>query len=123
MRQLIAANWKMNKTAEEAISFIKDFKKLIKNIKNAEIVICPPFTSLQTVSKELKDSNIKLGAQNMHFESLGAYTGEISPVMLKKIGCEYVILGHSERREFFGEKDGIINKKVISALNNGLKTR
>jgi len=121
MQQLIAANWKMNKTINEAVSFISEFKKLIKDIKNAEIVICPPFTSLQAVSKELKNSNIKLGAQNMHFENAGAFTGEISPLMLKEIGCEYVILGHSERREFFNETDDLINKKVAAALKNGLK--
>lgn len=121
MKKLIAANWKMNKTAEEAVSFIKEFKGLAKGVKNAEIVICPPFTALQSTSKELKGSNIKLGAQNMHFEDTGAYTGEISPVMLKEIGCEYVILGHSERRENFGETNELINKKVIAALKHGLK--
>ncbi len=121
MQQLIAANWKMNKTAKEAVSFIKEFKKLIKGVKDAEIVICPPFTILESVSKELKGNNIKLGAQNMHFENSGAYTGEVSPIMLREIGCEYVILGHSERREFFNENDVLINKKVVSALKNGLK--
>ena len=121
MRQLIAANWKMNKTIKEAVSFISEFKKLIKNIKNVEIVICPPFTSLQAVSDELKGSNIDLGAQNMHFEDAGAYTGEVSPLMLKEIGCEYVVLGHSERREFFNENDDLTNKKVIAALKHGLK--
>ena len=120
MKKLIAANWKMNKTAKEAISFMKEFKKMIKN-KNAEVVICPSFTSLQAVSKELKGSNIKLGAQNMHFENSGAYTGEISALMLKELGCEYIILGHSERREFFGEDGFLINKKVVAALDNSLK--
>ncbi|MBI2558396.1 triose-phosphate isomerase [Candidatus Woesearchaeota archaeon] len=121
MQQLIAANWKMNRTAKEAVSFIKKFKKLVKGVKDAEIVICPPFTIVELVSKELKNSNIKLGAQNMYFENAGAYTGEVSPIMLKEIGCEYVILGHSERREFFNEDNSLINKKVISALKNGLK--
>ena len=120
MKKLIAANWKMNKTVKEAISFMKEFNKMIKN-KNAEVVICPPFASLQAVSKELELSNIKLGAQNMHFENSGAYTGEISPLMIRELGCEYVILGHSERREFFGEDDFLINKKVIAALDNSLK--
>ena len=120
MKKLIAANWKMNKTVKESIEFVKEFKKLVKKIKNVYIVICPAFTALQAVSKALKGSDIKLGAQNMHFEDSGAYTGEISPAMLKEIGCEYVILGHSERREI-GENDLLINKKVIAALKHGLK--
>ena len=121
MKKLIAANWKMNKTVDSAVSFIKEFKKLIKNGKNAEIVICPPFTTLSELKKIIKNSNIKLGAQNMHLEEHGAYTGEISPLMIKELGCEYVILGHSERRELFGEDDSIINQKVISALSHSLK--
>ncbi|MBI2653303.1 triose-phosphate isomerase [Candidatus Woesearchaeota archaeon] len=120
MRQLIAANWKMNKAGKEAIQFIDEFKKLIKNIKYAEIVICPSFTALNEIKKSIINSKIKLGAQNMHFENSGAFTGEASPLMLKDVGCEYVILGHSERREFFTEDDELINKKVIAALNNGL---
>lgn len=119
MQKLVAANWKMNKTAKEAVSFAKEFKKL-KIGKGAEVVICPPFTALQAVSRELKESNIGLGAQNMHFEDACAYTGEISPLMLKELGCKYVILGHSERREFFCEDDIFINKKVIAALTHGL---
>ncbi|MBI2652704.1 triose-phosphate isomerase [Candidatus Woesearchaeota archaeon] len=122
MKKLIAANWKMNKSISEAISFIEEFKRLVSNEKNVDIVVCSPFTSLQAVANKLKGSgNIKLGAQNMHFEDSGAYTGEISPLMLKDIGCEYVILGHSERREFFDEDDFLINKKVIAALNHSLK--
>ena len=121
MKKLIAANWKMNKTAKEAVLFAKELKKLIGNNKNAEVVICAPFTALHAAAKELKGSSIKLGAQNMHFEESGAYTGEISPLMLKDAGCEYAILGHSDRREIFGEDDSLINKKVIAALNHGLK--
>ncbi|MBI1935371.1 triose-phosphate isomerase [Candidatus Woesearchaeota archaeon] len=120
MKKLIAANWKMNKTMEGASSFIGEFRKLAKG-SDAEIAICPPFTILAEMKKLVAGSGIMLGAQNMHFEASGAYTGEISPLMLKEIGCEYVILGHSERREFFGEKDEQIHKKIISALNNGLK--
>ncbi|MBS3106033.1 triose-phosphate isomerase [Candidatus Woesearchaeota archaeon] len=121
MKKLIAANWKMNKSVEESVSFINEFKKIIKNEKNADVVICPPFTALATLSKELKNSKIKLGAQNMHFEDAGAFTGEISPLMLKDMECEYVILGHSERREIFNESDFLINKKIIAALKHGLK--
>ena len=120
MKKLIAANWKMNKTAAEAVSTADELKKLAGKEKNADVVICPSFTSLQSVAKELEGSNIKLGAQNMHFEDSGAYTGYISPLMLKDTGCEYVILGHSERREFFGEADLLINKKVLSALKHGI---
>lgn len=121
MKALIAANWKMNKSIKEAASFVEDFKKLVKNAKNVDVVICPPFTLLFKLNQSLKNSGIKLGAQNMHFEEKGAYTGEISPLMLKDAGCEYVILGHSERRQYFNEMDDLINKKVKSALKNKLK--
>ncbi len=121
MRKIIVANWKMNKTINEAIFLAKGLKKLLKDERSAEIVICPPFTALQAVSKELKGSKIKLGAQNMHYEKSGAYTGEISAVMLKDIGCSYIILGHSERRDFFGETNLLINKKIVAALDSSLK--
>ena len=121
LMKLIAANWKMNKTVAEAVLFIKELKSLVKDKKNIDITVCPPFTSLQSAAKELKGSGIKLGAQNMHFEDAGAYTGETSPSMLKEVGCEYVILGHSERREIFNEDDVLINKKIIAALKNNLK--
>ena len=121
MKKLIAANWKMNKTAAEAVSLIKELKRLIKSEKNIEIVICPSFTNLHAVSRELNKTKIKLGAQNMYFEDSGAYTGEISPVMLKEIKCEFVILGHSERREFFKEDDLLVNKKLLSAIRHKLK--
>lgn len=120
MKKLIAANWKMNKTVSEAVSAIKELKKIANSIKNADIAVFPPFTSLYAVSEELKGSGIGIGAQNMHFEDSGAYTGEISPSMVKEIGCKYVILGHSERRLFFGEDDSLINKKIIAALNHSL---
>lgn len=121
MKKLIIANWKMNKNVSEAVSLAKELKKSIKSVKNAEVVICPPFTALEAAGKELKKSRMKLGAQNMHFEDSGAYTGDISPLMLKNAGCEYVILGHSERREFFKEDDVLINKKIVSALSHNLK--
>jgi len=119
-KTIIAANWKMNKTSQESISFVKTLKKLIKS--DVEIVICPMFTALEAVSKELKGTKIKLGAQNCYFEEKGAFTGEVSPVILKDIGCEYVILGHSERRKYFKETDDLINKKIKKALSCGLKS-
>jgi triosephosphate isomerase len=101
---------------------IVELKNLLKNEKpNCDIIICPPFTSLSEASKLVSGSVIKLGAQNMHFEVSGAFTGEISALMLKSVGCEYVILGHSERRNIFGENDEIINKKIKKALAAGLK--
>ncbi len=120
MKKLIAANWKMNKTVEEAVSAVNKLKELVKDIDNADIAVCPPFTALKAVSEELEESNIKLGAQNMHFEDAGAFTGEVSPVMLKEIGCQYVILGHSDRRGIFGERDSFVNKKIIAALKHSL---
>src|SRR3989344_6492368 len=120
MKKLIAANWKMNKTIHEAVSSARELKRLVKN-DEADILICPPFTALHDVHKEIKGSKIKLGAQNMHFEDSGAFTGDISPLMLQDAGCEYVILGHSERREFFHEDDDFINKKLIAALKHSLK--
>lgn len=113
-KPLIAGNWKMNKTVTESIDFVNS----IKDIKNdsVESLICVPFTSLTEVKKLLKNSEIKLGAQNMHYEENGAYTGEISPLMLKDIGVDYVIIGHSERRQYFNETDETVNKKVKKAL-------
>jgi len=120
MKSLIAANWKMNKDTKEAATFIKQFKVLIKN-NNNEILICPPFTLLHEINKLIKNSNINLGAQNMHSEQDGAFTGEISPSMVKDAGCEYVILGHSERRQLFKETDNQVNEKIKAALINKLK--
>lgn len=121
MKPLIAANWKMNMDIKEGVSFISEFKVLVKNIKNEEIVVCPPFTLLYEVKKLLNKNNIILGAQDMYFEEKGAFTGEISALMLKDVGCEYVILGHSERRQYFNETNELINKKIKSALENKLK--
>ena len=119
-KKLFAANWKMNKSVQESVSFINNFKKSANKIKNKEIVICPPFTSLFEIKKLIKNSNIELGAQNMHQEEKGAFTGEISALMLKNI-CDYVILGHSERRQYFSENNELINKKIKTALKNNLK--
>ena len=119
-KPLIAANWKMNKSIGEAISYIKKLRGLVKDIEDREIVICPAFTALSAVSAELTTSKIKLGAQNIYFEEKGAFTGEISPSMLKEVKCKYVILGHSERRKYFNETDEIVNKKIKLAIKNKL---
>lgn len=119
---VIAGNWKMNNDLKESEKLIIELKNLLNNEKpNCEVIICPPFTSLSEAAKLVHGSVIKLGAQNMHFEENGAYTGEVSAAMLKSVGCEYVILGHSERRHIFGESDEVINKKIKKALSAGLK--
>lgn len=117
---IIAGNWKMNKTIAEAIDLVEGIKDHELN-KEVEAVLCVPFTDLRDVKKTLEGTNIKLGAQNMHWEESGAYTGEISPLMLKELGIDYVILGHSERRQYFNESDEIVNKKMKAALKHNLK--
>ncbi|ADC89457.1 triosephosphate isomerase [Thermocrinis albus DSM 14484] len=119
--KLIAANWKMNKTQREAEEYVSKFLPLVKDVTKTEILLCPPFTSLCKVSQMLEGSNVKLGAQNCHSEKKGAFTGEISTVMLKDLGVEYVIVGHSERRWIFGESDEIIHKKIVACLEEGLR--
>ncbi len=120
-KPIIAGNWKMNKTIEEAKELVMNLKKPFSEMQDREIVICPPFVLLTTMRNIIKESNIKLGAQNMFWEEKGAYTGEISPLMLKNIGCEYVIIGHSERRAYFGETNETVNKKIKAALFHNLK--
>lgn len=121
-RTVIAGNWKMNKNLSEAVSLISDIKNGLQEISlNADVIICPPYTSLETANALIKDSAIKLGAQNMCSEESGAFTGEISAEMLLSVGCEYVILGHSERRSIYNESDELINKKIKLALLKGLK--
>jgi len=119
-KPFIAANWKMNKTIEETVSFIEEFIPLVRDVSGTDILIAPPFTSLSTASGMLKGTNIKLGAQNLYFEEKGAYTGEISADMLLSAGCSTVIIGHSERRQYFGETDEMVNKKIRMALSRGL---
>ena len=117
---LIAGNWKMNTTVAEAEKLASSLRDILDKIEGIEKVLCPPFISLTTLSKVLQGSSVKLGAQNMYFETRGAYTGEVSPLMLKGL-VEFVILGHSERRSYFGETDELVNKKVQAALDFGLK--
>jgi len=120
-KKVIAGNWKMNMDIQASTSLISGLRERLKDVSDPiTVVICPPFTSLQLASELIKGTRIKLGAQNMHFESDGAYTGEISATMLKAVGCEYVILGHSERRQYFNETDEIVNRKVKKALGTGL---
>jgi triosephosphate isomerase len=118
---IIAGNWKMNKTASEAKALVEELKGKVKDITSVEIVVCPPFTSLDAAVKAAAGSNVKVGAQNIHWAENGAFTGEISAQMLKETGVEYVIIGHSERRQYFGETDETVNKRLKAALAAGLK--
>ena len=117
---MIAGNWKMNTTVSEAIRLVNELRRGLDEIAHVDKVICPPFVSLVAVRELIKGSSIKLGAQNIYFEEKGAYTGEISPLMLADL-CEFVIIGHSERRQYFNESGEIVNKKIRAALKAGLK--
>ncbi|MBA3030492.1 MAG: triose-phosphate isomerase [Desulfobacteraceae bacterium] len=119
-RPMIAGNWKMYKTGEEAKDTAKQLVELVKEVKNTDIMIAPAFTSLASVFQAVKGSNVALGAQNLFWETQGAYTGEISPMMVKDAGCTHVILGHSERRQYFSETDESVNKKIKAAIENNL---
>ncbi|MCX5776420.1 MAG: triose-phosphate isomerase [Candidatus Firestonebacteria bacterium] len=119
-KTIIAGNWKMNKNIAEALELVKDLKIKLEGVADTEVVVCPPFLAVNAVSQLLKGSNIKVGAQNCYFEKKGAFTGEVSPAMLKEAGCAYVILGHSERRQYFKETNDFINKKVKAVLAEGL---
>ena len=110
----------MHKTSSEAATLVNTIKAGVKKFNETEIVVCPPFTALEGVAKEVSSSNVELGAQNMYPKTEGAFTGEVSPLMLKDIGCRYVILGHSERREYFGETDAVVREKLLTALDFNL---
>jgi len=118
-KAIMAGNWKMNNTVEEALKLVEELKPLVKDAK-CDVVVCPTFVCLDAVLKAVKGSNIKVGAQNMYFEEKGAFTGEISPVMLEKMGVDYVVIGHSERRQYFNETDESVNKKLKSAFAHNL---
>ncbi len=119
-KPLIAGNWKLAKTIDESVSTVKELKPLVSDVKDREILVCPVFTSLKAVCEVLKGSNINVGAQDMYWEDKGAFTGEISAPMIKDAGCTHVIIGHSERRQFFHETNETVGKKTIAALKHGL---
>jgi triosephosphate isomerase len=116
---IIAGNWKMNKTAAQAVDFVRSIRHSLQNIRGVDIVVCPPFVALPAVAELLQATKIGIGAQNMHYEEKGAYTGEVAPDMLAPF-CQYVILGHSERRAYFAETDEMVNKKIKASLAHNL---
>jgi triosephosphate isomerase len=118
---IIAGNWKMNKTVAEALDLVRGLKIELANVKEVDLVVCPPYTALSEVSKAILDSNIRLGAQNMSEHNVGAYTGEIAAVMLKEFSVRYVIVGHSERRQYYHETDALISKKALAVHAASLK--
>ena len=119
-KPIIAGNWKMNKTPEEAAQLVRDLVPLVKDAK-CDVVVCTPAVCFAAVKPIIEGTNVKLGAQNVHFKASGAYTGELSADMLKASGCEYVIIGHSERRQYFGETDKTVNLRATAAVKAGLK--
>jgi triosephosphate isomerase len=119
-RKIVAGNWKMNKTVSEALAVVRELRGLVSSLPGVEVVVAPPFVALHAVAKELEGSNVRLAAQNCHWEASGAFTGEVSAGMLKELGCAYVIVGHSERRQFFGETDETVNKRTRAVLKAGM---
>lgn len=118
---IIAGNWKMNKNIGESIDLANSIKRSVYDVTDVEVVVCPPYTSLSDVKEVIMETNVKLGAQDCYWEKEGAFTGEVSAPMLKDVGCEYVIVGHSERRQFFNETNETVNKKAKALLKEGLK--
>jgi triosephosphate isomerase len=116
----IAGNWKMYKTVQDAVVFVKELKSAVRDVVDVEIVVAPPFTAVHAVAEAARNSNVGVAAQDVYWEREGAFTGEVSPPMLKEAGAEYVIVGHSERRRLFGETDAIVNRKVAAAIGAGL---
>jgi len=121
LKPIVAANWKMNKTIEETKDFISSFLPMVKDVTDVEIVIAPPFTSLGIASQLLKGTNVMLAGQDVFYEDSGAFTGEVSSAMLLSAGCSHVIIGHSERRQYFSETDEVVNKKIKNARKNKLR--
>ncbi|MFA4885650.1 MAG: triose-phosphate isomerase [Desulfotomaculaceae bacterium] len=119
-RPIIAGNWKMHKTITEALALVLEIKEAVASLDGVEVVVCPPFTAIAQVAEALTGTDIAVGAQNVYWEDRGAYTGEVSPVMLRDAGCRYVVIGHSERRQYFGETDEKVNRKVKAVLTQGL---
>ena len=119
-KPFIAGNWKMYKTVSDAVRLVKQLKVMLADVHDVEVAVCPPFTALYAAGEAVRGSNIKLGAQNMYWQQEGAYTGEIAPPMLVELGVEYCIIGHSERRAYFGETDETVNTKVKSAIAHDL---
>ena len=116
----IAGNWKMFKTVQEAVVFVKELRSVVKDVTDVEIVVAPPFTAVHAVAEAARNTNIGVAAQDLYWEREGAFTGEVSPAMIREAGAEYVIIGHSERRRLFGESDAIVNRKVVAAIGAGL---
>ncbi len=117
---LIIGNWKMFKTVHEAVVFAKELRPLVKDIQDVEIVVAPPLTALHSVAEALRNANVGVASQNVFWEREGAFTGEVSPAMVKEAGAEYAIIGHSERRRLFGDTDALVNRKVVAAIGAGL---
>jgi triosephosphate isomerase len=119
-RKFIAGNWKMNKNVAEGLVLARELKEKLAQVQNVDVAVCPPFTTLAAVAREMAGSNIAVGAQNLHWEASGAFTGEVSAAMLKEIPVTLVLIGHSERRQYFGETDETVNKRLKAALQAGL---